>query len=457
MDAEAAYALLRMRPGCTLAGAGQNEGWYDCGALREQEGQALATLGFRASLRHSIARWSRQAGFEAHQQLDALDREAAAGTMGAHEAADRATALVPASIDLGRQPCRPWRPANCVMNQFAATLETALADARNRAVARADALAGQGIDRSALGAQAQVDEARIAVDTEISALRDSAEAGLSRVFGWLDLLSILGWITLAFIVVKSLMYVLALELFHKDSKLAIAFDTAATAEGRIEHGPVVVIDRDFPQALLTKKQMGNSNSALQWLAWPRAAPLARLLRRKYFLFNRGTYLASASAQAPGMVATAESPLSVVAWHLAPGEEVVFEYRHFHGASENVSLHRELSLRLATLLLGRWVFHYARCEGDASGILLLKARVQALDQGKVTAVPRARLLAWSRHLRFKADSQRHPWRSLVNDFTLVRSLDPGRPPGLWLTAPEQAELGNFDRLVAFVKSVFSAMF
>jgi hypothetical protein len=325
-------------------------------------------------------------------------------------------------------------------------------------MARADALAEGGIDRSALGAQAQVDDARIAVDTEIAALRDSADAGLGRVFAWLDLLSILGWITLGFIVAKSLLYVLALELFHKDSSLAIAFDPPGRAEGRIEHGPMVVIDKHFPQALLTKKQMGNSNSALQWLAWPRVAPLVRVLRRKYFFFNRGTFLASGEvAGSPGMVATAESPLSVVAWHLAPGEEVVFEYRHFHGASENVTLHRELSLRLATLLLGRWVFHYARCAGDAPGILLLKARVQALDQRHVTAVPRARLLAWNRHLRFKADSQRHPWRSLVNDFTLVRSLDPGRVPGLWVTAPEQAELGTFGRLLAFLKSVFSAMF
>ena len=71
--------------------------------------------------------------------------------------------------------------------------------------------------------------------------------------------------------------------------------------------------------------------------------------------------------------------------------------------------------------------------------------------------KARLVAYSRHLRFKAGSQRHPWRSLVNDFTLVRSVEPGRPAGLWVTAPEQAELGTFGRLLALLKSVLSAMF
>ena len=458
VEAEAAYPLLHARKQCTLGGAGQNPGLFECGELEAAESKPLTSLGLRESIRRSITRWAEQAGFEAHARLLVLDREAAAGTLGAHEAAERATALVPASIDLGRQPCRPWRPGNCVMNQFAKALETALADARNQAVSQANQLAGRGIERSALGARAQIDAARVDVDREIGALHDSARAGLERVFGWLDLMSIVGWLVLGTVVLKSLLYVLALELFHKDSKLAIAFDPPTQAEGHFEHGPMVVIAKDFPHALITKKQMGNTNSALQLVAWPRVAPLVRVLRRKYFFFNRGTFLASGEvAGSPGMVATAESPLSVVAWHMQPGEEVVFDYRDFHGASENVSLHKELSLRLSTLLLGRWRFHYARCDGNSEGLLLLKARVQAVDQALVTAIPRARLVAWNRHLRFKADSQRHPWRSLVNDFTLVRSLEPGVPPGKWVTAPEQAELSTLGRLIAFVKSVVSAMF
>lgn len=446
--------LLHGAPHCTVEADGQNTGWFRC--FQADADIAMASLGFRESLRQSMRRWAVQSSVAAHQQLAALDREAVAGTLGAHEAADRAGALVPASIDLGRQPCRPWRPANCVMNQAAASLETALADTRNRAVAHAETLADEGISRSGLSAQDRIDDARLAVDDEIAALHDGAQAGLERVFAWLDFTALLGWIALGFIVVKSLLYVLALELFHKDSRLAIAFDTPAHAEGRIEQGPMVVIDKAFPEPLVTKKQMGNSNSALQLLAWPRAAPLVRLLRRKYLFFNRGSVLAAGGADAPGMVVTAEGPLSVVAWHLQPGEEVVFDYRHFHGASANVTLHDELSLRLATLLLGRWRYHYVRA-GDTPGLLLLKARVQHLDQRLATAIPRARLVAYSRHLRFKADSQRHPWRSLVNDFTLVRSVEPGRPAGLWVTAPEQAELGTFGRLLALLKSVLSAMF
>jgi hypothetical protein len=81
----------------------------------------------------------------------------------------------------------------------------------------------------------------------------------------------------------------------------------------------------------------------------------------------------------------------------------------------------------------------------------------VDQERVSAVPRARLVAFDRHMRFKADSHRHPWRSLVNDFTVVRSREPGVPAGKWITAPEQAEANPFARLLAFVKSVWSALF
>ena len=78
--------------------------------------------------------------------------------------------------------------------------------------------------------------------------------------------------------------------------------------------------------------------------------------------------------------------------MQPGEEVVFSYKDFYGASENVTLEKEISLRLSTLLLGRWVWHFARCH-QGEGILLLKAHVQHVDEQRVSAVPRAMIVAF----------------------------------------------------------------
>lgn len=461
----AAYELLAMPRLCTVAAGdpgegGENSGLFPCFA--QPETIALRSLGFRDSARLSIDRWREQAAFDAHLKLAELDREVAARALDARQVAERATALVPTSVKLGRKDCHLWQPQHCVLNEFAAGVEASLASARNEAVRAANEAAARRIAQSSLTAREQIDAARLTAPARIDAIHASARDKLELYFDLMDLLATLGYAILALIVGKSLLYVLALELFHKDSKLAISFDADSQAEGSIEHGPMLVIDKHFPHALITKKQLANANSALQWIAWPKVAPLHRLLRRRYAFFNRGTFLAAGNAdsdegaRATGMVATAESPLSVVQWKMAPGEEVVFSFRDFYGASENVELEKEVSLRLSTLLLGRWSFHYARCT-EGEGILLLKARVQAVDQKYVTAIPRARLVAWNRHMRFKADSQRHPWRSLVNDFTLVRSLDPGRAPGKWVTAPERAELGTLGRLAEFLKSVFAALF
>jgi hypothetical protein len=461
-EASASYPLLAMPRLCTLAATGEadggeNGGVFPCAELKVSgEPITLRSLGFRESLRRSLERWRTQAAFDAHVQLAALDRELSARTLEAREIAERSAAAVPERFPLGRQDCRPWRPDNCLANALSASLESA-------ALAAANERATRSIDAGALGAKAQIDAARLAAGPRIDDLYRGARATLERSFAWLDLLAIVGYLVLALVVIKSLLYVLALELFHKDSKLSIAFDVDAgavpVADGTVVHGPTVVIDKDFPYALITKTQMGNTNSSLQWLAWPWSAPIHRLLRRRYAFFNRGTFLAhdaGGSDDASGMVASASSPLSVVMWKMQPGEEVVFSYRDFYGASENITLEKEISLRLSTLLLGRWIWHFARCH-DGEGILLLKAHVQHVDQERVSAVPRARLVAFDRHMRFKADSHRHPWRSLVNDFTLVRSREPGLPPGRWITAPEHAGAGPFDRLLAFVKSVWSALF
>ena len=51
---------------------------------------------------------------------------------------------------------------------------------------------------------------------------------------------------------------------------------------------------------------------------------------------------------------------LVDWTLEEGEEVVFSYRHFVAMNGNIELRTVISLRVATLLLGRIVFHTARC-------------------------------------------------------------------------------------------------
>jgi uncharacterized protein (AIM24 family) len=155
-----------------------------------------------------------------------------------------------------------------------------------------------------------------------------------------------------------------------------------------------------------------------------------------------------------MVASAGSGLSIVEWKMRQGEEVIFRYKDFYGASENIRLGLEISFRLSTLLLGRVIFHIARCP-DAEGRLLLKANVEEIDQAEVRAMPPERMLAWNRHARFTIHSGRTLWKTLLNGYTLVRDASAGGPSGRVVVSSDDAgsNLGS----IRYLRRIFTAIF
>jgi hypothetical protein len=147
-------------------------------------------------------------------------------------------------------------------------------------------------------------------------------------------------------------------------------------------------------------------------------------------------------------------MAIVEWRMRPGEEVVFGYRDFFGASDNIRLRSVISLRLSTLLLGRIVFRIARCEGD-EGRLLLRAHVEELDPQHIRAIPPERLLAWHRHARFGIHSGRTAWKTLLNGYTLVRKAGVGGADGQVVVSSE--DVGSNLGSIRFVRRIFSALF
>ena len=157
-----------------------------------------------------------------------------------------------------------------------------------------------------------------------------------------------------------------------------------------------------------------------------------------------------------MEASARSGFSIVEWQMQPGEEVVFSYRDFYGASDNVQLKTDFSLRLSTLLLGKVFFHYAQCiEGE--GRLLLEARVHNTTQGGMSSIKPARLVAWNRHAQFSAGSHHHPWKTFINPFTIVRESTSGAAKALVVIAPESESANFFGMGFRSIKRIFSRIF
>jgi hypothetical protein len=352
-----------------------------------------------------------------------------------------------------------------VANAARAAVEEVLARAMARELGRAGELVDARAAWANRGVSDEVGAAMDGLDARIAAMRAGALREAGRLFLLHDLLRLLAWLTLAFVVVKSFLYVLALELYHRDESASMGFDDAVPVQGEYRSGKRVTIDRAFTVPLITRKQLSNADNHVRFAPWPGSAPIARLWHRRYFLFTRGTFLSDADPDAApgadpglarGMVASAGGGEAIVEWRMQPGEEVVFGYRDFFGASENVRLRSEISLRLSSLLLGRIFFRIAQCPADGGeGRLLLKADVELVDQAQIRAVPPERMIAWNRHARFSIHSGRTAWTTLVNGYTLIRRDTPGVPPGLIVVS--SAESGSNLGTILYVKRIFTALF
>ena len=142
--------------------------------------------------------------------------------------------------------------------------------------------------------------------------------------------------------------------------------------------------------------------------------------------------------------------AIVDWQMEDGEEVVFDYRNFFGASENVQLKTTISLRLSTLLLGRFVFHSARCTGEPGRLLLVTNGQVVRDQGSIDSTPLDRLIAFSKHTRFRVDSERTMRSVFMDGYTIVRVNEPGRPSGLVLVEAIGSHRSLISGSIRFVK-------
>jgi len=438
-----------------------NSGSFPCPA-KSEEGKTfkLVSVGFRKSVLLSIDRMRDETSFNAFRKLAILEQEAAKGVVDSKSAAQALGNRVPAVIPLGRQECNLFHPLNCVMNGLASSAEAAYTRSRNRLIDQYNQQSVSKVDTAAMTVQQQIDQARISTDAEVARLHEAGYKTAESLFGLNDLLGLFGWLALILIAARSFLYVFALEVFDREGEYRISFDAGNSAVGKVVSGPEVTIDRHYPFPIINRGSLTNTLADIEIAPWRWSAPLTRILHGRYFLFNRSVFSppgqASASEEVKGMEASAKSGFSIVEWQMQPGEEVMFNYRDFYGASVNVKLKTDFSLRLSTILLGKVFFHYAQCT-EGEGRLLLEARVHNTTQGGMSSIKPSRLLAWNRHAQFTAGSHRHPWKTFINPFTIVRESTPGLAKALVIIAPENESSGFFGMGVRSLKRVFSRIF
>jgi hypothetical protein len=409
----------------------------------------LVPLSFRDSVLVSLDRMHAEAAIRADEDLMSRDDQIEQGGEQAKEAVKGLINLVPKEIRISRREYGGTKFLNRFVNRAIGLVEEAYRTARATWARRTMKKTDVAVVETELSAKQQVDAVRLNMDVRLEASRAETHNMAKTFFLIGDWWDIVFWVTLFIVIIKSLTYVAALELFHSDEQLTIRLRTESTAEGTTRSDdPSLTIDPQFQQPMNTIRQLGNSTYTRRRPPWPTWAVFSRILRRKYFTYFDGRYLPELSAE--GMVAGSDEPgKAVLEWKMVENEEVVFDIKDFFGASENVEMRTEFSFQLATLLLGRIRFHYAKCR-EGEGRLLLIARVAAVQQSQLRTIPVEQLVAWNRHMCFTAHSHRTAWGTLINGFTLVRDIQHGRNSGIWVTAPAADEKWG---AIRFAKRLF----
>lgn len=402
----------------------------DVTALQQGHGERL---NFDQSVDESILRWRA----DAEVALEAATRKGLAQTVEkTSDASAGANALadtVPVRVDLGREHCTTLEPSswiNCLTNIAKESAEDGYQTAHRQGLRRYR----DTVERFKHETQRSGAEVLLFERTEMRNQILAAEANLRKTVNFsrqaAQVVSLLLLALLCIALVKSLLYIVALVIFDFRGPSLVQVDGASPIEG----GPPMTgasdhridIDDLRDQELITKAQLDNQAVHTVIAPWKYSAFLARLLRGKYFGFNRG---GPYQAGRPIYFSYGNGK-HIVDWKLRPGEEVIFSYAHFFGASSNVVLRSRISFKLSTILLGRLVFHSAQAQGGPGHLLLLTNSIAktVADGGEIEAAEPERLIAWHPHAKFRVQNEL-TLRSIVMDpFALVRISDlpnPGR--------------------------------
>lgn len=261
-----------------------------------------------------------------------------------------------------------------------------------------------------------------ATDKALTAHLDTAERRtrqfIDRVHTASNLLRQVLLLWLVVVIIKSILYVFARVIFDKSTDIDIDLldRESEPAEGRVADRQEINIPGSYPYDIFYKANYQPLGPAARFSIpqW-RASAMSRL---RFGAWNMSR-VAMPLDDERGITFNSIEAEHLVDWELEEGEEVVFSYRNFVAMNSNIQLRTVISLRVATLLLGRIVFHTARCTGGP-GRLILRTRGKPATAAQVRqSIPAARLVAWNRYAKFSVDSHLTCADIFLNGFNLRR--------------------------------------
>jgi hypothetical protein len=407
----------------------------------------------------SIAFWKRQR----FDKIEADVRRALLADMNKREdaigGAVHLGTMVPEAIDLGREYC-VWIPpttwGHCVANYAKEKAEGAYYDARADLGRKYNASVHDNATVGATSAEFVILAARSQAHTMLENSAEQMRKSLDYTIEGLQIADYVLLTLVALAMLKSFLYVFAIVVYDLTAAATIKLPgNTGNVQGSFRISApdrALTLDSKFKPKIITRAILNNQTLHVVPAPWPLSAVLGRLLHWKYFSYNKGGPYPNGK---PIVLSTAKATY-LVEWQMKAGEEVVFRYGNFFGASENIELQTTISLSLSTLLLERIIFHSAYCK-KGEGRLFLTAPAlnpKTLITDAIDDTLPLELLAWSRHSEFQVHSELTVRATLIDGYKLNRASAGSKGRGLAIIAQPEENVSIFRGTLRFARRLLS---
>lgn len=411
---------------------------------------ALARVKFFDSAYRTIDRDYDQRRFDLYQRARNI-RAATRGNM--RRARNEATGmfdLVPEDTGLSTRDCRflevKCGASNYVIGELNAAYANKRAEARRGYLEELSSLE-QDANRQT---EAFVTQAELAMTGRLEQARSVSLAYVRKIETGANVVGQLLQLLLIVAIIKSLLYVFARVIFDKSTDIEVDLIDAEVepVQGTVRHTSEVSIPADYASDIYFKPNFQPLGPAARFSIpqWTRSW-LARIRYGAWHMSQARFPLPEGS----GLTFNAIEAEHLVDWEMQPGEEVVFNYNNFVAMNANVELNTLISLRVSNLLLGRMIWHTAKCT-DGPGRLILRTRGKPATEAQVRqSIPATRLIAWNRNARFSIDSHLTPQDVFLNGFNLSRSERDDRNDGILVVEADARDGGLLVGTLRFARN------
>ncbi len=426
---------------------------FDCPSADPMpEAWTLTQLAFFESADFSVERDFDIREFKLEREIGRLRRLSFVGADNAEAQASELFKIVPEDTGMKTSSCGLFKLSCHAANIVIGELNHAYDVKRGESEVEFVNYVSTNADTSAKGFRTFTGKMQTRIQKQLNLYERETRSAIEKVQIAVSTISQILLLWLIVVGIKSFLFVFARVIFDQSTDIEVDLleHDGAARQGRVRQVQEVDIPADYPHTLYYKanyQPLGPAPrfSIPQWYA-------SVLSRLRFGAWNMSQVVMPLADKNRVTFNSIEGE-HLVDWSLEEGEEVVFSYRNFVAMNENIELRTVISLRVATLLLGRIVFHTARCK-NGEGRLLLRTRGKPATAEQVRqSIPVARLVAWNRYARFSVDSHLTTADIFLNGFNLRRSMgeDGSQPQGILIVEADARDGGILVGTLRFAKT------